>query len=127
MSSKITSLHYSLVKKSLYNPSFNCWKVTPSFLIKSSLGQNFLFHSNLSRKPKIVCKFPKFYEEILRKSRIFLSSFSNILPIVASQVVWFNKCKMDNSTIFESNFSKKILIILVSFLKTMVDKRTEPI
>ena len=46
---KITSLQCFCVKR-LSDDSFHAWKKIPLFLIKSYLGRNVVFHSNLSIK-----------------------------------------------------------------------------
>ena len=56
--SKITSLRSSWIK-GLYGDSFHTWKVIPLYLIENHLDKNFIFHSNLSIKQKIVEKFLK--------------------------------------------------------------------
>lgn len=61
--SKMTSLQGYWIKK-LYDGSFHTWKVIPSFLKKKFSMKNFLFHSDLSIKHKLV---KKFYQEILTK------------------------------------------------------------
>ena len=57
--SKITNLQCICVKR-LYDDSLHVWKVTPLFLIKSHLRKDFIVHSNLSIKQKIVKNFSKF-------------------------------------------------------------------
>ena len=59
---------------------------------RSRTGLNFLFQSKLSKKPKIVRKYPTLYQKILRKWENFLCSSLNILATIASQI--------DNSTAF---------------------------
>ena len=112
--SKITSLQCSWVKR-LYDDSFHAWKVIPLFLIKSHLRKNFVFHSNLNTKQKIVKKVPKFYQEMLKRWGKYLSSPPKVLSAVASQFIWYNEyIKIDNT------FLKKTLIMSVIFLKIMV-------
>ena len=107
--SKITSFQCSWVKR-LYNDSFNAWKVTALFLIKKYQGKNFVFHSNLSIKQKVVKKFPKFYLEILTRWGKYLSSLPKVLSAVASQFIWYNKCiKIDNDTIYNCNIGDLII------------------
>ena len=88
--SEITSLQCSWVKK-LYDNSFHAWKEIPLFLIKSHLGKNFAFHSNLIIKQKIVKKFPKFYQAILKSWGKYLSSPRKVLSAVFSQFIWNNE------------------------------------
>ena len=82
----------------------------PSFRIKNHLGKNFVFHSNLSIKQKVVKKFPKFYQELLTGCGKYLSSPSNVLSAVVSQIIWYNEyIKTDNNTIYKCHFSQKSL------------------
>ena len=98
--SKITSLQCSWVKR-LYDDSFYAWKVIPLFFIKNCLGKNFVFHSNLSIKQKVVKKFPKFYQEFLARWGKYLPSPPKVLSAVASQFIWYNEyIKIDNNTIY---------------------------
>ena len=53
---------------------------------RSRTGQNFLFQSKLSKKPKIVRKYPTLHQNILRKWENFLSLSLNILTTIASQL-----------------------------------------
>ena len=57
---KIISLQCSWVKR-LYDDSFYEWKIIPLHLISKTLGQSFIFHSNLSFKKKLIKSFPSFY------------------------------------------------------------------
>ena len=107
--SKTTSLQGSWVKK-LYDDSFHAWKVIPLSHIKSHLGKNFVCHSNLSIKQKIVKKFSKFYQEILKRSVKYLSSPSKVLSAVASQFIWYNQyIKTNNNTTYYYFLSLKNL------------------
>ena len=47
ISSKISSLQYSWVKK-LYDQNSHYWKLIPMHFINNAFGKNFIFHSNLS-------------------------------------------------------------------------------
>ena len=123
ISSKITSLQCSLVKR-LYDDSFHAWKVITLFLIKSQRGKNFVFHPNLSIKQTFVKKFPKFYQEILKRWGKYLSSPPEVLSVVTSKFIWYNEyTKIDNNTIYYCYFSPKNLNHVgdpVIFLKIMV-------
>ena len=80
---KITILHCSWVKR-LHGDSFHSSKVTPLFLIENHQGKNFVFHSNLNIKQKVIKKFPKFYQEILTRWGKYLCSpqnFNQLLPL----------------------------------------------
>ena len=64
---------------------------------QKSLRENFVFHSNLSIKQKVVTKFPKFYQKRCEK---YLSSPPKFLSTVASQFIWYCEyIKIDNKTI----------------------------
>ena len=57
--SKIAILQCSWGKR-LHDDSFHSWKVIRLFHIKNHLGKNFVFHSNLSVKQKVIKNFQKF-------------------------------------------------------------------
>ena len=59
--SKTTNLQCSWIRR-LYDASFYNWKEIPVFLVKNYLQKNFVFHSSLSIKQKIVKKLPNFYQ-----------------------------------------------------------------
>ena len=70
--------------------------------------ENFL-RSPVSIKQKIVKKFPKFYQEVLKRWGK-ISSSPKVLSAVASQFVWYNEYrKIDNNTIYCRYFSQKNL------------------
>ena len=104
---KITSLQCSLVKR-LYDDSFHAWKVITLFLIKSQQGKNFVFHPNLSIKQTFVKKFPKFYQEILKRWGKYLSCPPKVLSAVVFQFIWYNEyIKIDNNTMHYCFFFSK--------------------
>ena len=110
--SKMTSLQCSWVKR-LFDDSFHVWKMIPLFLVKNYPRKNFLFHSTLSIKQKIVTKCPKFYHEVLTRWGKFLSSPPKVLSVVASQFISYNEyIKTDNNTTYNRYF--------LTFLKIMV-------
>ena len=79
-------------------------------LMPGKLAKNFVFHSNLSIKQKVVKKFPKFYQEILTRWAKYLSSPQKVLSAPASQFIWYNEdIKIDNNTIYHCYFSQKNL------------------
>ena len=61
--SKIISLQCSWMRR-LYDNSLHEWKLISLFLIKSSLGSSFKFHSNLFFKRNKIKFFPSFYNEL---------------------------------------------------------------
>ena len=69
---KVVSLQCSWIKRLFYH-NFHQWKLVPLYFIRQYLGNNFKFHSNLEVTHSILCKFPKFYNEIfIRGAKIFL-------------------------------------------------------
>ena len=50
ISNKLTSLPCSWIKR-LYDTTTHCWKIIPTFLIRTKLGKKFTFHSKLSLIP----------------------------------------------------------------------------
>ena len=65
ISSKIISLQCSWIKK-LYDNTTPSWKVIPLHLIKTNLGINFKFHSNLDISVQKLNKFPTYYKISLK-------------------------------------------------------------
>ena len=57
-------------------------------LICQYLGKNFKFHYNLEVSHSILCKFPKFYKEILIKWGKRLSSLATLLSTVGCMTVY---------------------------------------
>ena len=79
-------------------------------LIKNHRGKNFVSHSNLSIKKKVVKKFPKFCQEISSTWRKSFCSPPKVLSVVASQFILCNEyIKIDNDTIYYCYFSQKNL------------------
>ena len=62
ISSKIISLQCSWIKK-LHDKTTPSWKVIPFHLIKTNLGINFKFHSNLDISFQKLKKFPTYYKK----------------------------------------------------------------
>ena len=76
----------------------------PLFLMKIHLRKNFVFHSNLSIKQKLVEKNPEFYQEILTRWGKY---FKKVFSAVASQCTWYNEyIKIDSNTIYIVIFFK---------------------
>ena len=74
------------------------------------LRKNFKFYSNLEVSNSILCKFPKFYKEILIRWSKHLSSPSTLPPTVACQFVWHNKhIQIGNKSIYLDNLSNRNL------------------
>ena len=104
--SEIISLQCSWVKK-LYDESFHEWKIIPLNLIKNTLGECFIFLSNLDFN--VSCNlFPEFY------INIFLSwkntfAFASLTPsCLRSQFLWFDKdIKINNKPFYFQGFSKE--------------------
>ena len=59
INSKIASLQCSWVKR-LYDDKIHEWKLIPLHLIKSTVGINFKFHSNLDIYDSKILTFPSF-------------------------------------------------------------------
>ena len=104
---KIISLQCSWVKR-LFDNTTHSWKIIPHYLINVVLGNNFVFHSNLSINEIKLKKFPNYYRQLLYK---WMKHFScnPILPsMIASECLWYNKnIKIDGKTIYyQSLFSE---------------------
>ena len=67
------------------------WKLIPFHLIKSTIGINFKFHSNLDYDDSKILSFPSFYKQLLLHWRKKLSSSFNISSYILSQPIWYNK------------------------------------
>ena len=103
--SKIVSLQSSWIKR-LFDNNFHQWKVIPLYLIRRYLGRNFKFHSNLEVSHSILCKFPRFYKEVIIKH---LSSQATLPSTVACQFIWHNKhIQIDNKSTYFDSFSNAI-------------------
>ena len=69
-------------------------------MIKTKLGKNFIFHSNLCNNPSKIKDFSTYYPDFL--------SLPSLPSTVASQCFWLNKyIKMDDKTILISSWSAK--------------------
>ena len=107
--SKVVSLQCSWIKR-LFDNNFHQWKVIPPYLIRQYLGKNFKFHSNLDISHSVLCKFPKFYKEILIRWSKHLSSPATLPSTVAWQFIWYNKhIQIDNKSIYLYKFSNRNL------------------
>ena len=74
------------------------------------LRKNFKFYSNLEVSNSILCKFPKFYKEILIRWSKHLSSPATLPPTVACQFVCHNKhTQIGNKSIYLYNPSNRNL------------------
>ena len=67
------------------------WKLIPFHLIKSTIGINFKFHSNLDYEDSKILSFPSFYKQLLLHWCKKLSSSFNISSYILSQPIWYNK------------------------------------
>ena len=63
---KIISLQCSWIKR-LFDNTTHSWKIIPHYLINVVLGNNFVFHSNLSINEIKLKKFPNYYRQLLSK------------------------------------------------------------
>ena len=109
ISSKIISLQCSSIKK-LYDKTTPSWKAIPLHLIKSNLGINFQFHSNLDISVQNFKNFPNYYKTIFKNWCLHLISTPALPSQIASQALWYNKnIKIDNKSIYLAEFSKKYL------------------
>ena len=109
ISSKITSLQCSWIKK-LYDKTTPSWKVIPLHLIKTNLGINFKFHSNLDISVQKLKIFPNYCKTIFKNWCLHLTSTPALPSAISSQVLWYNKnIKIDNRSIYLAQFSKKDL------------------
>ena len=107
ISSKIISLQCSWIKK-LYDNTNPSWKVIPLHLIKTNLGINFKFHSNLDISVQKLKNFPNYYKTIFKNWCLHLTSTPALPSAIASQALWYNKnIKIDNKSIYLAEFSKK--------------------
>ena len=88
--SKLLSLQCSWIKR-LFDNNFHQWKVISLYPIRQYLGKNFKFHSNLEVSHSILCKFPKFYNEIFTRWGKHLSSLATLPSSVTCQFIWCNK------------------------------------
>ena len=97
----------SWVKK-LYDKTTPSGKVIPSHLIKTNLGINFKFHSNLDISDQKLKNFPNYYKNIFKTWCLHLTSTPALPSAIASQALWYNKnIKTDNKSIYLAEFSKK--------------------
>ena len=105
--SKVISLQCSWVKR-LYDNSSHPWKIIPSHLINTYLGENFKFHSNLCTPANKIKRFPIHYKQIFKRWSENLSSSPSLPSAIASQIIWYNKCiKVDNKTLHNFKISRK--------------------
>ena len=107
--SKIVSLQCSWIKR-LFDNNFHQWKLIPLYLIRQYLGKNFKFHSNLEVSHSILCKFPRFYKEVIIRWGKHLSSPATLPSTVACQFIWHNKhIQIGNKSTYLYSFSNNNL------------------
>ena len=107
--SKIVSLQCSWIKR-LFDNNFHQWKLIPLYLIRQYLGKNFKFHSNLEVSHSILCRFPRFYREVIIRWGKHLSSPATLRSTVACQFICHNKhIKIGNKSTYLYNFSNNNL------------------
>ena len=104
--SKVISLQCSWIKR-LYDNSCHSWKIIPSHLIGTCLEKKFNFHSNLCIPANKIKRFPIYYKQILKRWSENLSSSPSLPSVIASQIIWYNKCiKVDNKTLYNFKISR---------------------
>ena len=54
-----------LLEKGLFDGNFHDCEVLPFHIIHKSLGENFLFYSNLQVNKKLIKNFPTYYRQII--------------------------------------------------------------
>ena len=107
--SKIVSLQCSWIKR-LFDNNFHQWKLIPLYLIRQYLGKNFKFHSNLEVSHSILCKFPRFYKEVIIRWGKHLSSPATLPSTLACQFIWQNKnIQTGNKSTYLYSFSNSNL------------------
>ena len=81
-------------------------------LIKSTLGINFKFLSNLDFEDSKILIFPSFYKQLFRNWCKYLSSFFNNPSSVLSQPIWYNKnIKINSKPIYVEEFAKQNIFL----------------
>ena len=116
--SKIVSLQCSWIK-SLFDNNFYQWKVILLYLIRRYLGSNFKFHFNLEVSPSTLCKFPRFYKEVIIRWGKHLFSPATLLSTVACQFIWHNKhIQIGNKSTCLYSFSNSNLNLIVQLFDT---------
>ena len=79
-------------------------------LIKTNLGINFKFHSEIDISLQKLKHFPNYYKTIFKNWCLHLNSTPALPSAIASQALWYNKnFKIDNKSIYLAEFSKKSL------------------
>ena len=116
--SKVVSLQCSWIKK-LFDNNFHLWKLIPLYLTRQYLGKNFEFHSNLEMSHSILCKFSKFYKELLIRWGKHLSSPATLSSTASCQFFCHNKhIQISNKSIYLHNFSNRNLIFFGQLFDT---------
>ena len=96
--------------KKLYDKTTSSWKVILLHLIKTNLGINFKFHSEIDISLQKLKHFPNYYKTIFKNWCLHLNSTLALPSAIASQALWYNKnFKIDNKSIYLAEFSKKSL------------------
>ena len=104
---KIISLQCSWIKR-LFDNTTRSWKIIPHYLINVVLGNNFVFHWNLSINEIKLKKFPNYYRQLLSKWMKHFSCHPILPSMIASECLWYNEnIKIDGKTIYyQSPFSE---------------------
>ena len=107
IAAKISSLESSWIKR-LFDETFHDWKILPLHIIHKSLGQKFVFHSNLKVNKKLTKSFPKSYREIINTWGSKFSCQILVPSAILSQFLWFNsQIQLGNKSVFFSSFSER--------------------
>ena len=105
--SKVITLQCSWIKR-LHDNSSHPWKIIPSYLINTYLRKHFKFHSNLGIPANKIKRFPVHYKQIFKRCSENLSSFPSLPSVIASQVIWYNKCiKVGSEAVYNFKISRK--------------------
>ena len=106
--SKVITLRCSWIKRLHDNSSHPPWKIIPSYLINTYLRKHFKFHSNLGIPANKIKRFPVHYKQIFKRCSENLSSFPSLPSVIASQVIWYNKCiKVGSEAVYNFKISRK--------------------
>ena len=105
--SKVITLQCSWLKR-LHDNSSHPWKIIPSYLINTYLRKHFKFHSNLGIPANKIKRFPVHCKQIFKRWSENLSSFPSLPSVIASQVIWYNKCiKVGSKAVYNFKISRK--------------------
>ena len=101
------------------------WKLIPFHLIKSTIGINFKFHSNLDYEDSKILSFPSFYKQLLLHWRKKLSSSFNISSYILSQRIWYHKSiKIQSKPTYVEEIAKQNVIFLYDLFNAKNELKT---